>query len=96
MRLTCLHAFTPWNSIILRKKKECDSYDDMVQINLANHYRNPTLKSIVLVQRVMDWRQNGGKLLIKADDKTFVNMALLSENVKNFGNGKRYGRYPNN
>lgn len=84
------------NALDQRKalRGEASLHNDIVQINVHEHYRNSTLRSIALVRwaaqaaRVTDYR-----FVIKTNDDNFVNTYLLRSYMDHFTDGYLYGIY---
>ncbi|XP_022659683.1 beta-1,3-galactosyltransferase 4-like [Varroa destructor] len=72
---------------------EHESFDDIVQVGFSDTYRNLTLKVISLMLWASEHRWPDRRLIVKADDDTFVNTPLLLSYLDHFTNGNIYGLY---
>ncbi|KAL4228921.1 hypothetical protein ACF0H5_011962 [Mactra antiquata] len=62
-------------------QKEAELYNDVIQVDLHDTYRNLTRKSIAMLQWLADYCQNS-KFYLKADDDMYVNINNVIQALK--------------
>lgn len=69
-------------------QKEFELYNDVVQVDIADQYRNLTRKSIAMLQWLTDYCHNS-RYYLKADDDMYVNIRNVIHELK----GRREQRF---